>query len=50
MANIHGSAPYTNNFYAAIGDQLIHFHVDIKTAKLKRNTSKKFGLKSSISW
>jgi 6-phosphogluconolactonase (cycloisomerase 2 family) len=50
MTNIHGSAPNTNNFYAAIGDQLTHFHVDIKTATLECNASAKFGLNIQYVW
>ena len=50
MTNIHGSTPNTNNFYAAIGDQLTHFHVDIKTATLACNASAKFGLNIQYVW
>jgi 6-phosphogluconolactonase (cycloisomerase 2 family) len=50
MPNAQNSAAHTSNFYAALGDQLIHFDANINTAKLKRNASVTFGLDIQYVW
>ena len=50
MTNIQNSKSHTSNFYAAIGDQLIHFNTSIDTAKLNRKASVKFGLNIQYVW
>ena len=50
MPNAQNSAAHTSNFYAALGDQLIHFDASINTAKLKRNASVTFGLDIQYVW
>ena len=50
MTNNQNSKAHISNFYAAIGDQLIHFNANIDTAKLKQNASVRFGLNIQYVW
>ena len=50
MTNKQNSKAHISNFYAAIGDQLIHFNANIDTAKLKQNASVRFGLNIQYVW
>ena len=50
MINNQNSKAHISNFYAAIGDQLIHFNANIDTAKLKQNASVRFGLNIQYVW
>ena len=50
MTNIQNSRAHISNFYAAIGDRLIHFNANIDTAKLEHNASVKFGLNIQYVW
>ena len=50
MIDKQNSKAHISNFYAAIGDQLIHFNANIDTAKLKQNASLRFGLNIQYVW
>ena len=50
MIDKQNSKAHISNFYAAIGDQLIHFNANIDTAKLKQNASVRFGLNIQYVW
>ncbi|MFL2919093.1 MAG: hypothetical protein ACJZ2I_12715, partial [Thalassobaculaceae bacterium] len=50
MTNIQNSRALIGNFYAAIGDRLIHFNANIDTAKLNQNASVTFGLNIQYVW
>lgn len=50
MPKTQNSTAHTSNFYAALGDQLIHFNANTNTSKLKRNASVTFGLNIQYVW
>ena len=50
MIDNQNSKAHISNFYAAIGDQLIHFNANIDTAELKQNASVRFGLNIQYVW
>ena len=50
MIDNQNSKAHISNFYAAIGDQLIHFNANIDTAKLKQNAFVRFGLNIQYVW
>lgn len=50
MTNKQNSKTHISNFYAAIGDRLIHFNANIDTGKLKQNGSLRFGLNIQYVW
>ena len=50
MTNKQNSKTHISNFYAAIGDRLIHFNANIDTGKLRQNGSLRFGLNIQYVW